>query len=337
MTDNVTLNAGSGGDTIATEDIGGVEYQRIKLIDGTTSSTTPIPGDGTNGLDVDVTRVIPGTGATNLGKAEDGQHSSGDTGIMTLGVRQDTPASFGDTDGDYVPLSMDSTGALRVNAVNAGGTANSGDAADPADEGAVVLAIRDDALAGIGSPIADGDYTGIRVDSEGKLWVASVSTGNVANDAADSGNPVKIGAHASNSIETETQVANSDRVDIKADLNGVLLGRPHTTLEEIISERVSNTDGASTAFTNFAAGGSGVHNYVTDITVLNTSATDGYVDIRDGTAGSILWTLPLPAGGGATHSFTLPLKGGDNTALAYDVSAALTTVYISVNGFQAQG
>lgn len=59
MADNVTLDAGSGGDTIATEDIAGVEYQKVKLIDGTATSTTAIPlsGDLTNGLDVDVTRV----------------------------------------------------------------------------------------------------------------------------------------------------------------------------------------------------------------------------------------------------------------------------------------
>lgn len=161
--------------------------------------------------------------------------------------------------------------------------------------------------------------------------------GQVAHDAAVSGNPLIAGARATNSVEGITQVANGDATRLQADLNGVLLTRPHTTPEEQLSERVSDTGGTSTAFTTFAAGGAGIHNYVTDITVLNTSATDGYVDIRDGTAGSVIWTLPLPANGGATHSFSLPLKGAANTALAYDVSAALTTVYISVNGFQAQG
>lgn len=59
MVDNVTLNAGTGGDVVATEDISGVEYQKVKLVDGTAASTTAIPlsGDLTNGLDVDVTRV----------------------------------------------------------------------------------------------------------------------------------------------------------------------------------------------------------------------------------------------------------------------------------------
>ena len=65
--------------------------------------------------DVTVTSLIPGTGATNLGKAEDAAHSSGDTGIMVLGVRKDSGAvALAGTDGDYVPLSVDESGRLRV-------------------------------------------------------------------------------------------------------------------------------------------------------------------------------------------------------------------------------
>ena len=167
--------------------------------------------------------------------------------------------------------------------------------------------------------------------------VSADATGNVAHDAADSGNPVKIGAKATNSVEGLTQVAADDRTDLRADLNGVLITRPHTTLEEIISERVADTGGTSTAFSNFAAGGAGVHNYVTTISIYNSSATDGYVDFRDGTGGSVLFTAAAPATGGSIINLPVPLKGAANTALAYDVSGALSTVYISVVGFQAQG
>ena len=48
MADNTTLNAGTGGDVIASDDIGGVKFQRIKLIHG---------ADGTN--DGDVSSVNP--------------------------------------------------------------------------------------------------------------------------------------------------------------------------------------------------------------------------------------------------------------------------------------
>ena len=56
MADNVAITAGAGT-TIATDDAGGAQYQRIKLTDGTADSTAAIAGDATNGLDVDVTRV----------------------------------------------------------------------------------------------------------------------------------------------------------------------------------------------------------------------------------------------------------------------------------------
>lgn len=163
--------------------------------------------------------------------------------------------------------------------------------------------------------------------------------GAVAHDAAASGagNPVYTGGYATNSIEGITQVANADVTRVVHDLNGVQVVRPHTTLEELISERVTNTDGASTAFSNFAAGGSGVHNYVTQVSIWNSSSTDGFVDFRDGTGGAVKWTFPAPQTGGCNMTFDPPLKFADNTAVAYDASGAISTIYISVNGFQAQG
>jgi hypothetical protein len=64
--------------------------------------------------DVDVTSVVPGTGATNLGKAEDAAHSSGDTGVMALAVRNDVLEALGGSDGDYASLQVTKTGALNV-------------------------------------------------------------------------------------------------------------------------------------------------------------------------------------------------------------------------------
>lgn len=65
--------------------------------------------------DVDVTSIIPGTGATNQGKAEDGAHTTGDTGVFALGVRQDTPnTATTNTDADYSQISTSSTGAVRT-------------------------------------------------------------------------------------------------------------------------------------------------------------------------------------------------------------------------------
>lgn len=52
-------------------------------------------------------------GATNFGKAEDGAHASGETGVFVLGVRRDAVTS-GAADGDYVSLNIDANGHLYV-------------------------------------------------------------------------------------------------------------------------------------------------------------------------------------------------------------------------------
>jgi hypothetical protein len=77
--------------------------------------------------DVDVTTVgtiTPGTAATSLGKAEDGAHTSGDVGVFALGVRANTPAPTGGTDGDYTAPLQGASGGMWSSEVAdpAGGT-----------------------------------------------------------------------------------------------------------------------------------------------------------------------------------------------------------------------
>ena len=64
--------------------------------------------------DVDVTSVIPGTGATNLGKAVDDVGGATDTGVAMLAIRDDVLTTLTPIDGDYVRLRVNSTGALHV-------------------------------------------------------------------------------------------------------------------------------------------------------------------------------------------------------------------------------
>jgi len=113
MADGVAVTAGSGT-TILTDDTGSGHAQVVKLAISTDGSATLIPAEATNGLDVDVTRVIPGTTATALGKAEDAAHASGDTGVMMLAVRNDTPGTLAGTTLDYVPPQVNATGSMRV-------------------------------------------------------------------------------------------------------------------------------------------------------------------------------------------------------------------------------
>lgn len=62
-----------------------------------------------------VSSITPGSGASDLGKAEDAAHTSGDVGVMSLAVRRDafgTPEAG--TTGDYIPLVTNAYGQARV-------------------------------------------------------------------------------------------------------------------------------------------------------------------------------------------------------------------------------
>ena len=50
MPDNTILNTGAGGDTIASDDIGGVKFQRVKIVEG---------ADGINDGDVSASNPLP--------------------------------------------------------------------------------------------------------------------------------------------------------------------------------------------------------------------------------------------------------------------------------------
>lgn len=54
MANNTTLNTMTGGDVIADEDISGVKYQRVKIVDGTVAGTTPLIVDANGAAQVAV-------------------------------------------------------------------------------------------------------------------------------------------------------------------------------------------------------------------------------------------------------------------------------------------
>jgi hypothetical protein len=68
--------------------------------------------------DVDVTSVIPGTGATNLGKAIDTAAGATDTGVAALAVRDDALGGITPAEGDFASLLVDANGALWVSATD---------------------------------------------------------------------------------------------------------------------------------------------------------------------------------------------------------------------------
>lgn len=108
MADNVAITAGSGT-TIASDDIGGVQFQRVKIgvgADGSAADLAFGAAASAASLPVVLASDQGWVGATNLGKAEDAAHASGDVGVQMLAVRTDSPANRSGADGDYEPLQV---------------------------------------------------------------------------------------------------------------------------------------------------------------------------------------------------------------------------------------
>lgn len=138
------------------------EHRQVMVIGDPATNAGVAPVDATKGLAVDLTAsgslpgvttvttltgtttLTPGIGATNLGKAEDAAHTSGDVGVMTLAVRNDAGSVLAGSDGDYVPLTTDATGALRTD-LNSSVSSNNSTTAT-LTSGSIFTGTSDDAL-----------------------------------------------------------------------------------------------------------------------------------------------------------------------------------------------
>ena len=107
---------------------------------------------------------------------EDAAHTSGDAGVMTLGVRNNTRGTLVDADLDYAPLQVNTSGDLRVEAFSLGGGASLGKAEDAVhasgETGVLALTVRNDALASTGLAGTTLDYQAQQSDAQGRVWVA---------------------------------------------------------------------------------------------------------------------------------------------------------------------
>lgn len=298
MADNIAIKDGNNASvTVASDDIGGVQYARHKLVWGADGAAN----------DASASNPVPVNAGGNVAA---GAADSGNP-IKAGGVYAATLPTL--DDGDRGNLQLNASGALlvdlqtRLDNTNDSITAHQG-----------------------------GTWNVATVTTVSTVTAVGTVTGSdVAHDAADSNNPHKIGCKATTSLSGLTLVANADRTNIHGGIDGVILTRPHTNLEDIVSGVSAITDGSSTSV--IAAAGSGIKIYITDVIVSNTSATEVTVDIRDGAAGTVKATVPAPANnGGFTKAFTVPLPFSANTAVCADPSASASTVTVTLIGFKSK-
>ncbi len=164
----------------------------------------------------------------------------------------------------------------------------------------------------------------VHVDDNGSSLTTDTA-GDVAHDAVDSGNPLKIGGQARTT--NPTPVANADRVNAMYDS----LGRQVVVLSHVRELVVQGTVTLTTTTetTVLAAGAAGVFHDVTAIIIGNTSNTNVTVTVRDTMAGAIIIVLRVPLQSSVIVPITMPIKQTTAAnAWTVQLSAGVTDVKV---------
>ncbi|MCK4500086.1 hypothetical protein KAU11_06275, partial [Candidatus Babeliales bacterium] len=299
--------------------------------------------DGVDIGNVDITSIIPLTGATNLGKARDVACGANDVGVMALAVRDDTLTTLTPADGDYVPLRVSSTGQLHVTGAG-GGTEYTEDVvtANP-QVGSAIMVERDDALTTV-TP-AEADWIGLRGTAEGALWVQDFNsdaalallgtidtdTGVIAGDTTSIDGKITACNTGAVVISSGTVTANLgatdnavlDQIELNTDPLLVVGGGAEATAIRITIANdstgvVSVDDGGGT----LTVDGTVTANLsATDNAVLDT--IDAVLDTIDADTGAIKLAIEIMDDWDATHASAAPADGPQIMGAAY--STALPT------------
>jgi hypothetical protein len=180
-----------------------------------------------------------------------------------------------------------------------------------------------------GTLLASGTCN-VQTVSGGSIW----ALGNIAHDSADSGNPVKVGAKATTALSGITAVVNNDRTDLYAGVDGVLITRLNSGLEDVVRGQGTIMASGLGTVEIIAAGGAGVKVYLTDVTIGNSSGTFLFVNMCDGATKK--WTFPVPSLGGVTSHFTTPLAGTANTYWMAEATGSASSLSINASGFKSK-
>lgn len=169
--------------------------------------------------------------------------------------------------------------------------------------------------------------------SDGSSFISPAS--DATHDSAAAATGPQTMAEAASDVSANTAVGDGDAVRLAADLLGRVMVVGPCDRAARIRAVTTITDGSSTSA--IAASGAGIYNEIFDVVIANTSATAVTVDLRDGTAGAVLATFPVPANtAGIAFSFTVPITSSSNTAIAVDPSASATSIITTLSGCKAK-
>jgi len=363
----VGLNAGTNniGDvdvlSIAAGDnnIGNVDIVTMPSV--TVGSGTVTANAGTGTMSVSFSPATPSVAVTNNPVLGAGTSNIGDVDVLTLPPLVAGTANIGDVDIVTMP-NVTLAAGTNTNEVVGDAASGAAKAGNPVQIGAVFnttqptvttgQVVEAQATARGGIIVATGtDTFNITVNAALPAGTANIGdvdvvtlpnvtlaagtntnevVGDAAHDAVIAGNPVRGGLRGVSA--DYIAVANGDTTDAISDLTGKQIILPYAIPENFVSGVATLTTTSDVAV--IAAGGVGIRNYITSISASNTSGTNVRVDFKDGTT-VIASFFVAASGGGATHTMPVPIRGTAATAFNAALSAAVTDVRVSAQGYKA--
>lgn len=334
-----------------------------------------LAADNSNNLNVDLQTALPaGTNAigsvtanagTNLNTSALALETGGNLATIASAVLSQTAATSGSkgvlslaavttsaptyTTAQADPLSLDTSGNLRVNCTT--GCSSSG-GSSLADEGTFTQGTTSFTVLGGTYNTSITNLTAGQAGAAqltldrmlyvnlGKVGGTAVLTGGVngsqsvggptASGSSLAANPVTIGGRAENA--EPTAVTNGQVVNVAVDLVGKQIVMPFANKENF----VTGSTAAITTATNtsmISAAGSGIKIYLTGFSCANTGATTSLTQFTSGSGGTVLWTTINPAGAGTNAQISPPVATAANAALFVTTSSASNSQFCSVTGY----
>ena len=309
--------------------------------------------DGGNSITVDgsvsiVTSMVPGTAATNLGKAEDAVAATGDTGVAMLGVRNDAAASKTSADGDYSMFATDSAG--RIGIADLGGSVsiddNAGSLTVDAPVGTPVFVRLSDGTAAISTLPVSGPLTDTQLRATA-VPVSGTVTANAGTGpwpVTDNGGSLTVDGTVTANAGTGTFAVSGPLTDTQLRATAVpVSGTVAATQSGTWTVQPGNTANTTPWLTTNTPGTSGGYTISKLISAATTNATSvkasagqlyGYYIYNDAnatryvklhntagtpTAGTgVVMVIAIPAGSGANMEFS--------NGIAFSTGIAFTTV-----------
>ena len=310
MADNFAVTAGSGT-TVATDDVGGVHYQRVKLVDGTLDSSTAIASGG--GVEAGALRVTIASDSTGVVSIDDNGGAitvDGTLAVTNAGITTIAGAVAG-TEMQVDVLTMPS-----VAVTNAGITSIDGKIT-ACNTGAVV--------------ISSGTCT-VDLGANNDVTVTNATAANLKCEEA-SASAIKTAVELiDNAISgSEMQV---DVVTLPA-VTGAVTANPSklATTDDADFVRKYYTNAGAVTDGIVWSPSAGKRWYITDI-IVNTSAaaTITFEDDKTGGDDPVL-KLELAANGGFVSNFKTPFASGEDAADLL-ITTTAGNCYVAITGFE---